>query len=114
MRTYPGFPEVATYLRNLFVGVLDPSDVMLSATRHTPYREHIHHHLELFQRADGLVTLPGWEGAILAQTLVSLAHGSQMSIFHIDTHGGLETSVWGKLDDDLAWLPRPAGGKRIL
>lgn len=114
MRTYPSFPEAATYLRNIFAGVLDPSDVMLSATRHTPYREHIHHHLELFQRADGLVTLPGWEGAILAQTLVSLAHGSQMSILHLDTHGGLETSVWGKLDDDLAWLPRPAGRKRIL
>lgn len=114
MRTYPSFPEAATYLRNLFVGVLDPSDTMLSATRHTPYREHVHHHLDLFQQADGLVALPGWDGAILSQTLMSLAHGCHLTILHLDTHGGLETSEWGNLDNDLAWLPRPAGGKRIL
>lgn len=114
MRTYPGFPEAATYLRHLFIGVLDPSDVMLSATRHTPYRDHVHHHLGLFAEADGVITLPGWEGAIIAQAMVSLAHGATMPIFHLDTHGGVEISQWGASTTDLDWLVRPPGGKRIL
>ena len=114
MRTYPGFPEAATYLRNLFVGVLDPSDIMLSATRHTPYREHVHHHLDLFQQADGLVVLPGWDSTILSQTLVSLAHGCHLTILHLDTHGGLEASERGNLDSGHVWLPRPAGRNRVL
>lgn len=113
-RTYPGFPEAGAYLRNAFIGVIDPSDVMLSATRHTPYRDHVHHHLALFPHADGVITLPGWEGAVLAQTVVSLAHACQLPIFHLDTHGGITGSDWGTFDDDLAWVPRPAGGKRIL
>lgn len=113
-RTYNGYPEAATYLRNLFVTVLDPSDAMLSATQHTPYRDHLEHHLTMFFEADGVVTLPGWEGSILGQLMVSLAHGCQLPVFHLDAYGGLAQSEWGTPDEGLAWLRRQPGGKRIL
>lgn len=113
-RTYPGFPEAATYLRNLFITVLDPSDVLLSATMNTPYREHVEHHLGLFHRCHGIVTLPGWDGTVLSQSLVTLAHGCRLPIFHMGEYGGLEASQWGHPDPELDWIPRPAEEKRIL
>lgn len=113
-RTYVGYPEAATYLRHLFVTVLDPSDVMLSATANTPYRDHVDHHLRLFSEADGVVTLPGWEGSILAQVVVSLAHGCQLPVLHLDPYGGLAQSEWGTPDEDLAWLRRRPEGRKIL
>lgn len=113
-RTYPGFPEAATYLRNLFAQVLDPSDSMLSATMHTPYRDHVERSMEMFNEADGIVTLPGWEGSILGQVLVALAHGCRLPIYHLDEHGGITASEWGRPDHDLDWLVRQPGRKRIL
>lgn len=113
-RPYPRFAAAASYLRNLFVQVLDPSDVMLSATANTTYREHVDHSLGLFQQADGIVLLPEWEGSILAQTLAALAHGCQLPIFQIDTHGELKYAPWGHRDPDLDWLTRPAEKRKIL
>lgn len=113
-RIYPGFPEAATYLRNAFVTVLDPSDTMLTATQAVPYREHMEHSLALLADADGVVTLPRWEGSTMATVIVSLAHSYRLPIFHLDTHGGLEVSQWGEQSSTWDWLPRPPERRRIL
>lgn len=113
-RIYPGFPEAASYLRNAFVTVLDPSDAMLAATKDVAYREHVEHSLSLLASADGVVTLPRWEGSTLATVIVSLAHSYRLPIFHLDTHGGVQASQWGEMSPEWDWLPRPAERKRIL
>lgn len=94
--TYPGFREAAAYLRNQFIQVSDPSDMLRSLTVKDPYADHVRAHMEMFWDADGVVTMEGWEGSNMATLAVMTARVVQVPILELSRFGGITPAEHGK------------------
>lgn len=111
--TYPGFREAANYLRNQFVQVSDPSDMLRDLTKDVPYADHVRAHMEMFWEADAVVAMEGWEGSNMATLAIMTARTVQVPVLELSRFGGItqgEHSRWAPWCDSLL---RDEGEKEI-
>lgn len=111
--SYPGFRQAAAYLRNQYVQVSDPSDMLRSLTADEPYADHVRAHLEMFWDADALAVMEGWETSNIATLIVMTARVVRLPILDLSKFGGLTASEYGKWQTWCESLLRDEGKKAI-
>lgn len=111
--TYPGFRQAADYLRNQFVQVSDPSDMLRDLTKDVPYADHVRAHMEMFWEADAIVAMEGWEGSNMATLAIMTARAVQIPVLELSRFGGITPSEHSKWQPWCEPLLRDEGKKEI-